>query len=82
MFRTFYHPMLAKRLLLEKTASDDFEKGMLKKLKESEFSFLFLFFFGLIGLDYDPEFGKGEEMFKDLELSREMMRDYHLRLDG
>lgn len=34
VFRTFYHRALAKRLLLEKSASDDFEKGMLKKLKE------------------------------------------------
>ena len=34
VFRTFYHRSLAKRLLLEKSASDDFEKGMLKKLKE------------------------------------------------
>lgn len=34
VFRTFYHRALAKRLLLEKSASDDFEKAMLKKLKE------------------------------------------------
>jgi hypothetical protein len=34
VFRMFYHKSLAKRLLLEKSASDDFEKGMLKKLKE------------------------------------------------
>jgi len=36
VFRTFYHRSLAKRLLLEKSASDDFEAAMLKKLKESE----------------------------------------------
>ncbi|TFK63076.1 Cullin-domain-containing protein [Pluteus cervinus] len=64
VFRTFYHRALAKRLLLEKSASDDFEKAMLKKLKEN----------------YDPEFGMGEEMFKDLALSKEMMRDYHSKL--
>lgn len=34
VFRAFYHRALAKRLLLEKSASDDFEKAMLKKLKE------------------------------------------------
>ena len=34
VFRTFYHRALAKRLLLEKSASDDFEKSVLKKLKE------------------------------------------------
>lgn len=37
VFRTFYHRALAKRLLLEKSASDDFEKAMLKKLKERRF---------------------------------------------
>lgn len=35
VFRTFYHRALAKRLLMERSASDDFEKAMLKKLKES-----------------------------------------------
>ena len=35
VFRTFYHRSLARRLLLEKSASDDFEKAVLKKLKES-----------------------------------------------
>ncbi|KAF9460280.1 Cullin family-domain-containing protein [Collybia nuda] len=66
VFRTFYHRALAKRLLLQKSASDDFEAAMLKKLKEK----------------YDPEFGMGEDMFKDLALSREAMRDYHSRLDS
>jgi cullin 4 len=27
--------------------------------------------------DYDPEFEKGEEMFKDLTLSREFTADFH-----
>lgn len=34
VFRTFYHRSLAKRLLLQRSASDDFEKSVLKKLKE------------------------------------------------
>jgi len=34
VFRTFYHRALAKRLMLGRTASDDAEKVMLKKLKE------------------------------------------------
>lgn len=29
--------------------------------------------------EYDPEFGMGEDMFKDLTLSKEMMKDYHAR---
>ncbi|TFK38770.1 Cullin-4B [Crucibulum laeve] len=63
VFRTFYHRSLAKRLLLEKSASNDFEAAMLKKLKEQ----------------YDPEFGMAEDMFKDLALSREAMREYHAK---
>ncbi|OSX68038.1 hypothetical protein POSPLADRAFT_1064405 [Postia placenta MAD-698-R-SB12] len=60
VFRTFYHRALAKRLLLERSASDDSEKGMLKRLKEQ----------------YDPEFGMGDHMFNDLALSRDMMREF------
>ena len=37
VFRTFYHRSLAKRLLLGKSASNDFEISMLKKMKESGF---------------------------------------------
>lgn len=36
VFRTFYHRALAKRLLMERSASNDFETAMLKKLKESK----------------------------------------------
>ncbi|PFH45577.1 hypothetical protein AMATHDRAFT_82846 [Amanita thiersii Skay4041] len=64
VFRTFYHRALAKRLLLARSASDDFEKGMVRKLKEK----------------YDPEFGMGEDMFKDLALSRDSMREYYEKL--
>ncbi|KAI0762521.1 Cullin-domain-containing protein [Fomes fomentarius] len=60
VFRTFYQRALAKRLLLGRSASDDVEKAVLKKLKEN----------------YDPEFGMGDLMFKDLELSREMMANF------
>ncbi|EMD41477.1 hypothetical protein CERSUDRAFT_110046 [Gelatoporia subvermispora B] len=60
VFRAFYHRALAKRLLLQRSASDDFEKAMLKKLKEQ----------------YDPEFGMGDHMFTDLALSRDLMREY------
>ena len=38
VFRSFYHRSLAKRLLLQKSASDDFEASMLKKLKERKWS--------------------------------------------
>ena len=39
VFRVFYQRALAKRLLLERSASDDFEKGMLKKFKERKYLF-------------------------------------------
>ncbi|KAI9566965.1 Cullin family-domain-containing protein [Boletus coccyginus] len=64
VFRTFYMRALAKRLLLEKSASDDFEKGVLRILKER----------------YDPEFGQGDHMFNDLALSREVLREFHNRI--
>lgn len=35
VFRKYYHRALAKRLLTSRTASDDFEKSVLKRLKES-----------------------------------------------
>ncbi|KAI6146691.1 Cullin-4B [Pisolithus tinctorius] len=64
VFRTFYHRALSRRLLLERSASDDFEKAMLKKLKEN----------------YDPEFGMGDHMFNDLALSRDLLHEYRNRL--
>ncbi|GJE92100.1 cullin-domain-containing protein [Phanerochaete sordida] len=66
VFRTFYHRALAKRLLLEKSASDDHEKAMLRKLKE----------------EYDPEFGMGDHMFTDLALSRDLTAEYRARKGG
>src|ERR1700759_880735 len=36
VFRTFYHRALAKRLLLGRSASDDFEKGMIQHLKHGQ----------------------------------------------
>ena len=84
VFRTFYHRALAKRLLLEKSASDDHEKAMLKMLKEGksipEMSYFPLNSFGLI--DYDPEFGMGDHMFTDLALSRDLTAEYRKRKQG
>lgn len=63
VFRTFYHRALAKRLLLQRSASDDFERSVLRILKEQ----------------YDPEFGMGENMFRDLALSQDLMVEFHER---
>ncbi|KAJ7593925.1 Cullin-4B [Mycena floridula] len=64
VFRTFYHRQLAKRLLLQKSASNDFEQGMLQKLVKH----------------YDADFGLAMDMFKDLELSRNLMDEYRVKL--
>ncbi|EAU93657.2 Cullin-4B [Coprinopsis cinerea okayama7 len=66
VFRTFYHRMLSKRLLLGKSASTDIEKWMLKQLKDK----------------YDPEFGTAEDMFKDLNLSRDLVEGFHRKNDN
>lgn len=78
VFRTFYHRALAKRLLLQKSASDDVEKAMLKKLKERKcVSYLGISVLLTIGYsEYDPEFGMGDHMFTDLALSRDNMKDF------
>ena len=32
--------------------------------------------------DYDPEFGMGDQMFRDLQLSRDIMSEFHNKADG
>jgi cullin 4 len=84
VFRTFYHRALAKRLLLERSASNDFEKAMLKKLKERMLTMLCR----LLELktdnsaEYDPDFGMGDHMFNDLALSRETMLEFLSKEDA
>ncbi len=81
VFRAFYHRALAKRLLLGRSASDDAEKAMLKKLKEGAYPSTCALFCDLNEReDYDPEFGMGDHMFRDLALSRDSMAEYHKRL--
>ncbi|KAI0825282.1 Cullin-domain-containing protein [Trametes gibbosa] len=60
VFRAFYQRALARRLLLGRSASDDFERAVLKKLRDQ----------------YDSEFGTSDGMFTDLALSRDLMRDF------
>ncbi|KAI0665335.1 hypothetical protein C8Q78DRAFT_1065044 [Trametes maxima] len=59
VFRAFYQRALAKRLLLGRSASDDFERAVLKTLKELR-----------------PQFGTSDNMFTDLALSRDLMREF------
>lgn len=61
VFEAFYKKDLAKRLLLGKSASFDAEKSMLLKLKQ----------------ECGPNFtSKLEGMFRDMEISREMMSSF------
>ncbi|CAJ0875187.1 10255_t:CDS:10 [Entrophospora sp. SA101] len=61
IFEAFYKRDLAKRLLLNKSASFDYEKSMLTKLRK----------------ECGPGFtGKLEGMFKDIDLSRDFMRSF------
>lgn len=88
VFRTFYQRALAKRLLLQRSASDDVEKSMLDMLKKSASfpppppSFSLYSRSSLycradyVHADYDPEFGMGDQMFTDLNLSRDLGKDY------
>ncbi|KIM32600.1 hypothetical protein M408DRAFT_14342 [Serendipita vermifera MAFF 305830] len=60
VFRTFYTRALAKRMLLGRSASDDFEKEVLKVLSES----------------YDAAFSDLTQMFSDLAISKDLVDDY------
>lgn len=61
VFEKFYKNDLAKRLLHSRSASDDAEKAMLSKLREE------------CGSSFTQ---KLEGMFKDIEVSKELMRNY------
>lgn len=61
VFEKFYKNDLAKRLLHNRSASDDAEKAMLSKLKEE------------CGAGFTS---KLEGMFKDMEVSKELMKNY------
>eukprot|EP00586_Coscinodiscus_wailesii_P008700 CAMPEP_0172521086 /NCGR_PEP_ID=MMETSP1066-20121228/292377_1 /TAXON_ID=671091 /ORGANISM="Coscinodiscus wailesii, Strain CCMP2513" /LENGTH=459 /DNA_ID=CAMNT_0013303943 /DNA_START=307 /DNA_END=1686 /DNA_ORIENTATION=+ len=61
VFEAFYKRDLAKRLLLQKSASIDFEKSFLSKLKTE------------CGTGYTA---KMEGMFKDMDLSRDVMASF------
>ncbi len=88
VFEAFYQKDLAKRLLLGKSASFDAEKSMLLKLKQGQnraaytyctctlFIFCYLLLVNVI-VECGPNFtSKLEGMFKDIELSKEMMGSF------
>ncbi|CAH8517198.1 unnamed protein product [Heterobilharzia americana] len=65
IFEAFYTKELAKRLLLNKSASVDAEKAMLSKLKQE------------CGPNYTR---KMETMFQDIELSKQLSKNFRLSL--
>jgi len=67
VFGAFYSKKLSKRLLLDKCASYDAEKMMISKLKAECGSYF----------TKNPE-----KMFKDIELSKDLMQKYHHNKGG
>ena len=67
MFEAFYKKDLAKRLLLGRSASADSEKGMITKLKAE------------CGAQFT---NKLEGMFKDCDLSRDIMASFRHSVRG
>lgn len=78
VFRTYYMRALAKRLLLSRSANDAFEIAVLKKLTDGTdmTSLVSRSTEPPLFAEYDPEFGKGEVMFKDMALSRDLVTAY------
>ncbi|KAI4253296.1 MAG: hypothetical protein L6R42_007639 [Xanthoria sp. 1 TBL-2021] len=66
VFEAFYKKALAKRLLLNRSASADAEKSMLTRLASE------------CGAGFTHNL---EQMFKDMELAREEVKSYNLMLD-
>ncbi|ORY31595.1 putative ubiquitin-protein ligase [Naematelia encephala] len=60
VFKAFYSTQLAKRLLLNKSASDDMERNMILKLQR----------------EMGEEFTSGDIMMKDLQLSETLVKAY------
>jgi cullin 3 len=86
VFERYYKQHLAKRLLLNKSLSDDSEKNMITKLKVNSFVFSpfllwFIFIILLSLILFKTECGcqftsKFEGMFKDMNLSNTTMEDF------
>lgn len=65
VFRAFYSTGLAKRLLLNKSASDDMERNMIVKLQKGRSCCCA----ALTSAEMGDEFTSGDVMLKDLQLS-------------
>ena len=84
VFRTFYTRGLAKRLLLGRSASDEFEERVIKALTEGTPMCLCWHFIllstSVSTIEYDDSFGDLRPMFKDIALSKDLTAEYYRRL--
>lgn len=70
VFKAFYSTQLAKRLLLNKSASDDMERNMIVKLQQGKQAITSNVGTSvLIHSEMGEEFTSGDIMMKDLQLS-------------
>jgi cullin-4 len=74
VFKAFYSTQLAKRLLLNKSASDDMERNMIIKLQQGKQPQIIVPIhedkaIQLTRLEMGEEFTSGDIMMKDLQLS-------------
>lgn len=71
VFKAFYSTQLAKRLLLNKSASDDMERNMIVKLQQGKLHRAHGTFAPSADLyaEMGEEFTSGDIMMKDLQLS-------------
>lgn len=83
VFRTFYTRGLAKRLLLGRSASEDFEERVIRTLTDGTPMWLCRHFISLnifvSPIEYDDSFGDLRPMFKDITLSEDLTDEYHRR---
>ncbi|KAG8844280.1 hypothetical protein FRB96_003216 [Tulasnella sp. 330] len=78
VFRTFYERGLSKRLLLQKSADNALEEKVINRLRDGVCIYVLVSDFRqqALGTGYDPEFGKGNDMFKDIALSEDLLKSY------
>lgn len=67
VFQKFYSRMLARRLVHSNSSSDDAETSMISKLKEA------------CGFEYT---NKLQRMFQDMQISKDLNKDFRLHLDS
>ena len=73
IFEAFYNKKLSKRLLLNNSANNDDELQVLSELKLGDYIYIYIYLCLECGSVYTQ---KGEGMFKDIQLSKDVMNTY------